>query len=90
MLFFGVIGYFMNKYGYPLAPMIIGLVLGPLTEISLRRGLRMTDFQLAPFLFRPIAGGILIIAILSILYGFLRKKPKVIKVMEGEDECSTD
>jgi putative tricarboxylic transport membrane protein len=82
-----VIGYFMNKYGYPLAPMIIGLVLGPLTEISLRRGLRMTDFQLAPFLFRPIAGGILIIAILSVLYGILRKKPKV---MGGEEEYSTD
>jgi putative tricarboxylic transport membrane protein len=76
MLFFGVIGYFMNKYGYPLAPMIIGLVLGPLTEISLRRGLRMTDFELAPFFFRPIAGGILLIALLSILYGVLRKKPK--------------
>jgi putative tricarboxylic transport membrane protein len=87
MLFFGVIGYFMNKYGYPLAPMIIGLVLGPLTEISLRRGLRMTDFQLAPFFFRPIAGGILIIAIISILYGIFRKKPKV---MEGEEEYSTD
>jgi putative tricarboxylic transport membrane protein len=87
MLFFGVIGYFMNKYGYPLAPMIIGLVLGPLTEISLRRGLRMTDFQLAPFFFRPIAGGILIIAIISILYGFLRKKPKV---LEGEEEYATD
>jgi len=82
-----VIGYFMNKYGYPLAPMIIGLVLGPLTEISLRRGLRMTDFQLAPFFFRPIAGGILILAILSILYGFLRKKPKV---MGAEEEYSTD
>ncbi len=87
MLFFGVIGYFMNKYGYPLAPMIIDLVLGPLTEISLRRGLRMTDFQLAPFFFRPIAGGILIIALISILYGFLRKKPKV---MEGEGEYVTD
>jgi hypothetical protein len=47
----------------------------------------MTDFQLAPFFFRPIAGGILIIAILSILYGFLRRKPKV---MEGEDEYTTD
>ena len=87
MLFFGVIGYFMNKYGYPLAPMIIGLVLGSLTEVSLRRGLNMTDFQLAPFFFRPIAGTILAIAILSILYGIFRKKPKV---LGGEDAYSTD
>jgi hypothetical protein len=47
----------------------------------------MTDYQLAPFFFRPIAGGILIIAIISILYGFLRKKPKV---MGEEEEYSTD
>jgi putative tricarboxylic transport membrane protein len=87
MFFFGVIGYFMNKYGYPLAPMIIGLVLGSLTEVSLRRGLNMTDFELVPFFFRPIAGAILAIAILSILYGIFRKKPKV---LGGEESYSTD
>lgn len=75
MLFFGIIGYFMKKYDYPIAPMIIGLVLGNLTESSLRRGLRMYDYNLFAFLFRPIAGVILIIAIISIIYSIIRKKP---------------
>lgn len=79
MFFFGVIGYFMKKYNYPIAPMIIGLVLGNLTEISLRRGLRMLDYDLSAFLFRPIAGIILAIAVISILYSIIRKKPKVLE-----------
>ncbi len=79
MFFFGVVGYFMKKYHYPIAPMIIGLVLGNLTEISLRRGLRMVDYDLAAFLFRPIAGAILLIALISILYSLIRKKPKVLE-----------
>lgn len=79
MFFFGVIGYFMKKYDYPIAPMIIGLVLGNLTEISLRRGLRMVDYDLSAFLFRPIAGIILGIAVVSILYSLLRKKPKILE-----------
>ncbi len=79
MFFFGVIGYFMKKYDYPIAPMIIGLVLGNLTEISLRRGLRMVDYDLSAFLFRPIAGVILGIAVVSILYSLIRKKPKILE-----------
>ena len=59
--------------------MIIGLVLGGLTETSLRRGMRMADYDLSAFLFRPIAGIILLIAVVSILYSLLRKKPKVIE-----------
>jgi len=79
MFFFGVIGYFMKKYNYPIAPMIIGLVLGNLTEISLRRGLRMVDHDLSAFLFRPIAGVILGIAVVSILYSLIRKRPKILE-----------
>lgn len=79
MFFFGVVGYFMKKYNYPIAPMIIGLVLGGLTETSLRRGMRMADYDLSAFLFRPIAGIILLIAVVSILYSLIRKKPKIVE-----------
>ena len=48
--------------------LIIGLVLGPLTEVSLRKGLFMTDYALGPFLLRPIAGTILFIAVASVLW----------------------
>lgn len=64
----GLIGYFFKKFKYPIAPLIIGLVLGPLTEVSLRKGMFMTDYALGPFLLRPIAGTILFIAVASVLW----------------------
>ncbi|MBE0557447.1 MAG: tripartite tricarboxylate transporter permease [Proteobacteria bacterium] len=64
----GVLGYFFKKFKYPIAPMIIGLVLGPLTEVSLRKGMFMTDYAWGEFLLRPIAGTILVIALASVLW----------------------
>ena len=75
----GLLGYFFKKFKYPIAPLIIGLVLGPLTEVSLRKGLFMTDYALGPFLLRPIAGTILFIAVASVLwnlYSVFIKKSK--------------
>lgn len=78
----GILGYFMKKYKYPIAPMIIGLVLGSLTEISFRRGMTMADYSLVEFLFRPIGGTILLIAVLSFIYSIyrnlIRKAPIVL------------
>ncbi|MBU2252545.1 MAG: tripartite tricarboxylate transporter permease, partial [Proteobacteria bacterium] len=68
MLACGILGYFFKKFKYPIAPMIIGLVLGPLTEVSLRKGMYMMDYQLLPFLMRPIAGAILLVAVGSVLW----------------------
>lgn len=72
----GLLGYFMKKFKFPIAPMIIGLVLGTLTEISLRRGMTMADYNLAEFLFRPIGGTILLIAVLSFFYSIYRNVVK--------------
>lgn len=80
MFAFGLLGYIMKKFNYPIAPLIIGLVLGELTEISLRRGLRMADFDLSDFLFRPIGGTILLVSVISLIYSIyssVRKKPSI-------------
>lgn len=72
MLFCGLIGYFMKRYQFPIAPMIIGLVLGSLAEVSFRKGMTMADYELAAFFLRPIGGTILFIALISILYNIYR------------------
>ncbi|WP_285675067.1 tripartite tricarboxylate transporter permease [Paralimibaculum aggregatum] len=46
---FGVIGFLMRRCGYPLAPMVIGLVLGPQLEDSFRRGLLLTNGDFVSF-----------------------------------------
>lgn len=56
MLVFGLIGFGLRHYGYPMAPLVLGIVLGDLLEKNLRRALVLSDGDLSPFFTRPIAG----------------------------------
>ena len=55
MLVFGVLGYVMRQFGYPMAPLVLGIVLGDLLEKNLRRALILSDGDLTPFFTRPIS-----------------------------------
>ena len=69
MLSFGLIGVLLRAMRYPVASFIIGLVLGPIAETSLRQGLMISQYDYGEFLMRPIAGTLLILAALSLAYG---------------------
>lgn len=55
MLVFGVVGYLLRQFGYPMAPLVLGIVLGDLLEKNLRRALILSDGDLSPFFTRPIS-----------------------------------
>ena len=63
MFVFGIAGYFMKKYDISGAPMIIGLVLGPILEQSLYRALSLGHGQMSVFVTRPISAVLLGIAL---------------------------
>jgi putative tricarboxylic transport membrane protein len=65
LLIFGVIGYALVKAGLPLAPLILGLILGDQIELNLIRAI-MTDSDPWLFVTRPISGGLLAAAALSV------------------------
>ena len=67
MLLFGVIGYVFKKLDYPLAPLVLALVLGDLAENALRQSLIMSQGSLSIFFTRPIAGAITALALLFFL-----------------------
>ncbi len=69
---FGVLGYFMRKFGYGLAPMVLGMILGPLCETSLQRAMHISDNNPFILITRPISGSVLAIAILSFFYPIIR------------------
>jgi len=81
MLIFGVVGYFMKKFDYPVAPMILGMVLGPLAEDKLLSSLISSRNDVTIFFTRPISCGMLVIALCFLLYpmvmGFLKKRQTV-------------
>jgi putative tricarboxylic transport membrane protein len=55
MLLFGVLGFVLRRFHFPVAPLVLGIVLGDLLEKSLRRGLVLSDGDLTPFFTRPIS-----------------------------------
>jgi putative tricarboxylic transport membrane protein len=69
MLAFGVAGFILRQYGFPMAPLILGVVLGPILDSNLRRGLVLSGGSLEPFLSRPISMALWISIALTILLG---------------------
>ena len=63
MLGFGLIGTIMRVANYPLAPVVIGVVLGPIAEINIRKSLLLSDNGFLIFIERPISFFIIVIAI---------------------------
>jgi putative tricarboxylic transport membrane protein len=67
LLLFGVVGYLLVKLGFPLAPLILGVILGDQIEVNLVRAL-MTDSDPWLFLTRPISGAMLVLAAGSVAF----------------------
>lgn len=67
LLGFGLIGFLMRRFGYPLAPALVGAILGPLAEEQLRRGLMINQGDWTFLFTSRIALAIYAIALLSIL-----------------------
>ncbi len=82
MLLFGVLGFIMKRAGFPLAPVILGFILGPIVETNLRRGLQRSDGSFTPFFTEPISGLFLLITLLVLgltLYKKIRQdRPKAV------------
>lgn len=72
LLGFGVLGYAMRRYGFPLAPMILGVVLGDNAEINLIRALA-TDTDLTIFFTRPWSLFFIMIAVFSTAFPWYQK-----------------
>jgi putative tricarboxylic transport membrane protein len=63
VLVFGVLGFVFRKLEYPLAPLVVAVVLGDPTETALRQSLIMSDGSVAIFFLRPIAAPMMVAAI---------------------------
>lgn len=64
---FGIVGYLLNAYGYPAAPILLGFILGPLIEENFRRALFISDGDLGIFLRSPLSLGFLSVTALLVI-----------------------
>ncbi|WP_309071032.1 tripartite tricarboxylate transporter permease [Arthrobacter sp.] len=82
LLVVGVLGFFMRRYGYPIAPLVVGIILGPIFEDQLRRSLAISQGDPIALVSTPIAATIYIVLIVIFALSFWLKKRQ--KAMESE------
>ena len=73
MLVFGVLGYAFKKLSYPLAPLVLALVLGDMAESSFRQSMLISKGSLGVFFGNWLAGGITTLALVMLLWPVLGK-----------------
>src|SRR6056297_1409988 len=79
MLPVGIICYFLTEMGYPIAPLVIGVILGPMADSNLRRALMVSGGSFAPMFTRPVA--LVLVIIIALL--ILSQIPAFRKLMAG-------
>ena len=81
MVILGLIGYLLVEMGYPMAPFVLGVILGPMIDVNLRRTLLTSNGSILPFITRPISIILLILVAFSFIsqtswWKNLRRKEK--------------
>jgi putative tricarboxylic transport membrane protein len=69
---FGIVGYLFEKYSFPIAPMVLGCILGPQAESAFMTSMLSYQGDWTVFFTRPIAGTIMLLVIASLVYPLLR------------------
>jgi putative tricarboxylic transport membrane protein len=79
----GVIGFGMRHFDFPIAPVILGLILGPMMEVQFRRALLVANGDLTTFVTRPLTAVLLTLAVLAFVVPYL---PRIVARLRGRDE----
>jgi len=67
----GALGYLLRKFDFETAPVVLGLILAPMIEMSLRQSLTMSSGSYAIFVTQPIASVMLLVAVVLLLFSLL-------------------
>ena len=70
---FGVLGYLMRRYDFPIAPVVVGLILGPVAETQLRRALQISLGDPMVLLESPLSATLLAAALIALVAPFVMK-----------------
>jgi putative tricarboxylic transport membrane protein len=90
----GVVGFFMRQYDFPIAPVVLGVILGPMMEEQFRRALVISNGSLTVFVTRPLTVVLLALAVVALVAPYLPRllarargsRVPVGKMAFGEDD----
>lgn len=87
---FGIVGFLLQRYGFPLAPILLALILGPMAESNLRRMLVISQGRVDVFLEHPIAMTLFVLAGTSLVLAYISQRKTIKRVGENSDSDSGD
>lgn len=89
LLIFGVMGYAMRLYGYPIAPVVVGLILGPMAEQQLRRALSISQGDIATLVGSPVSATLLALSAIALIVPLIlraRGKGAVLSQLASDED----
>jgi putative tricarboxylic transport membrane protein len=89
LLVFGLMGFGMRLFGYPIAPVVVGLILGPMAEQQLRRALAIAQGDWTTLVQSPISAGLLLLSAIALLLPIILRamgKGKVLADMAADED----
>ena len=89
LLLFGLMGYALRVFGFPIAPVVVGLILGPMAEQQLRRALAISQGDVGVLLQSPIAATLLGLALVALVLPLIlraRGRGRMLAAMAGDDD----
>jgi putative tricarboxylic transport membrane protein len=90
MLPVGIVSYFLVEMGYPIAPLVIGVILGPMADENLRRALMVSQGSFLPVFQRPVSLILFLIIVWTVISQFQwyrRFKSRMIDVLLRRKGC---
>jgi putative tricarboxylic transport membrane protein len=87
LLVLGAVGYLMRRFGFPITPMIVGAILGPLAEVQLRRALDIAGGDLLTLVSTPFTIVVYLTLVAALVGGYLlrRRAVQVVHATEPEE-----
>lgn len=80
MIPIGILAYFLTEMQYPIAPMVIGVILGPMADANLRRALMVSKGSFLPIITRPVCLVLIMIILLTVVSQTKGYKNLIIKI----------
>jgi putative tricarboxylic transport membrane protein len=89
LLAFGLLGYVLRQFHYPIAPVVVGLILGPMAEQQLRRALAISQGDLTVLVHSPITIVLLLLAATAVILPIVmraRGRGKVLSQLAASED----
>lgn len=83
MIGFGIVGYFMKRYSYPVAPLVLGMILTPIIDSNFRRGVQMTHGSAMSFFEGMLTNPVPVVILTLMILTAMVSNPKIMAQVKG-------